>query len=110
MKPPIVKLLYFRLGQRCPECPQCPKTPFFRGGIQTAEPANKYTTIKLNELGTKFIQENIMDSEIGLMISNVPAHNGRVASKYIHDSTSVSNTLLLDLPSESMGEDLAHFI
>ena len=91
MKSPSVQWLYFLLGQQCPQCPQCPQLPFLRSGLPKTEPVNKYTTIKLNELGTKFIQENIMDSESGLMISNVPAHNGRVASKYIYDSTSVSN-------------------
>jgi len=48
----------------------------------------QYSTIEITEGGTKFTQENILDSQNNLLINLVPAHNGFAAAKYVFDGDS----------------------
>jgi len=45
----------------------------------------EYAPLYINEKGTTILQENFKDPKNNLLISNVPAHNGRIHSVWIHD-------------------------
>jgi len=48
----------------------------------------QYATMNINEMGTRFTQETIKDEENNLLINLVPAHNGRISTKFVFDGAS----------------------
>ena len=46
--------------------------------------------MRLTEYGTNFTQKMILDKENKFVIYETPNHNGRVATKFIYDTTNVS--------------------
>ena len=53
----------------------------------------EYSTLNLNEGGTKVTQENVIDHKNNIMINTVPSHNGRAAAKFVFDGDSVSTNV-----------------